>query len=151
MSDRKRRYSKKAAVKSAASAVSVQLLIEARNRVERLCGARVPSGDGTSMVPIDWIGTSAGSPPSRPLSGLVPPLFPPEQQAPIDLEHLGLSLDDIIECKNCGLWFLSASRRAEVCPKCRPRRWPTKYRRVHRATLNEMAGTKAKRARSSTA
>lgn len=136
---------KAVAVKKAATLRSVRAILRSLNQVELLRGARVTGADGESTVPIDWMGATIvedvdghRSPRSTYAAGIQVPY----QQALKDLTDLGLSREDILHCKSCGLWFLTSSRKAEVCPECRPRRWQTKYRRLHRAKLNQLSGVK---------
>jgi hypothetical protein len=138
------------AVKKAARLVSVRALIQSLNRVEELCGARVTGADGQLTVPVDWMGAMIvadggyQTPMSAQTAGAI---IPYQQEALNALTTLGLSRDDIRKCKSCSRWFLFASRKAEVCPECRHHKWPAKYRKRHRAELNEEAGVKTKRGR----
>jgi hypothetical protein len=143
---------KQLAAKKAAALDSVQRLLQSLNQPMPRCR---PAGEhkvSEHSVPTDWLsGGTVVFDPHRHFAALSaqatnPPLPPPmtapaHEQARAALERLGLSLEsDVRPCKCCALWFIASSRKAEVCLDCRGGRWPTMYRRAHRAALLREAG-----------
>ncbi len=138
---------KKRAAKKAAESSAVQAVIRSLNEATYLRDLRAKSADGAVIPAMDWIGTTVvAEPPAvtansvgrAPLSAQASSI--PYERALSDLAARGLTLDDLRRCKCCGLWFLSSSRKAEVCPECRPRKWPTTYRVKYRTQLAQQAG-----------
>jgi hypothetical protein len=146
---------KTSAVKKARASFSVQAVIRALNEAEDLRNLDTRSADGAPLTPLDWLPTTAvggsqGRRRRRPEEDDLISMEPvsrlasrtPYDRAVSDLTKLGLSPQDLRLCKCCRLWFLSSSRKAEVCPDCRQKKYPTQYRRRHRAELAKLAGIK---------
>jgi hypothetical protein len=104
--------------------------------------------EGAQTVPIDWMGgTIVDDASDRARASTQAVGIPtPFQQALKDLTALGLSRENLWKCKSCSRWFLRPSRKAQVCPKCRPRIWPTKVKQRRRAEISqELAEARALR------
>lgn len=120
--------------------MEVQAVIRALNEAHVLRTTGATDADGKSLLPLDWLPTTvvaddvSRARTSAHSSGL------PYDRATATLAKFGLSLSDLLRCKHCLLWFLSSSRKAAVCSDCRARKWPTAYRRQHRAKLAQLSG-----------
>jgi len=116
------------------------------NEAKLVSEALATSADSKPLRPLDWMPittTTSGKESLHRDSAIVQPSGIPYEQAQRDMSRLGLSFSDLVSCECCRAWFLSSSRNAKICAKCRQSgRWETHYRRGHRAKLRRLAGIK---------
>lgn|SRR5262249_46639782 len=138
------------AVQKVGWSFALRTVVRWLNEAQNLRAADATGAPTQPVPPLDWLGvTMVAHSPSPPPPGefTAPPCVAlsavvsgvPYGRAQEDLARHGLSFEDLRCCTCCRRWFLTASRKAQVCAACRPRRHPTAYRRQYRAALARRA------------